>query len=112
MIGTGNGESSKVTQFKPGRAKTGGRKAGTTNKISASVKERASLYVDDALNALVGIATDPQQPAAARVAAGKEILDRADGRPAQRIETTITDATESKYDDIASQIRAQIERGE
>lgn len=106
--GKGNGEGSKVAQFKAGKPKTGGRQQGTPNKHRASVREIAAQYVEDAVNALIQIAQDENAPAAARVAAARELLDRYDGKPAQRIEQVVSDtAADNKYNDIATKIRLE-----
>lgn len=60
--------------------KTGGRMAGTPNKITADVRALAQQHAQAALDALASIANDLEQPGAARVAACKEILDRAYGK--------------------------------
>ncbi|MGV0999409.1 MAG: hypothetical protein ACOYBQ_08805 [Fluviibacter sp.] len=60
--------------------KTGGRKAGTPNKITADVRALAQQYAPDVLAALLGIAGDIEQHGSARVAACKEILDRGYGK--------------------------------
>ncbi|WP_287600601.1 hypothetical protein [Thiothrix sp.] len=106
--GKGNGEGSKVAQFKAGKPKTGGRQQGTPNKHRASVREIAAQYVDDVLDVLARIAADETAPAAARVAAARELLDRCEGKPAQRIEQVVSDtAASNKYNDIATKIRLE-----
>lgn len=71
---------------KPGERR-GGRVKGTPNKATASIREIAGLYTEQAVNALVGIlAGGDGIPAAAQVAAAKELLDRAHGRPTQPID--------------------------
>lgn len=61
--------------------KTGGRKAGTPNKITADVRALAQQHAPEVLNALLSIACDREQQGSARVAACKEILDRGYGKP-------------------------------
>lgn len=75
---------------KPKRQKTGGRKAGTPNKATASVREAAQEYTTDALNTLVAVMNDDTQPGAARVAAANSVLDRGYGKPTQPVETTVS----------------------
>lgn len=71
--------------------KTGGRTAGTPNKATAEVKELAAKYGPKAIEGLAklaGLARDAVGQAeseAARVAAMKEILDRAYGKSAQPV---------------------------
>jgi hypothetical protein len=72
---------SKVEAIRKPRAKTGGRSKGTPNKATASLKDLARLHTDGALKALVSILAGGEGiPAAAQVAAAKEILDRGYGK--------------------------------
>jgi hypothetical protein len=65
---------------KPGEHR-GGRKKGTPNKATASIRDLAREYTDQALSALVSVLAGGEGiPAAAQVAAAKEILDRGYGR--------------------------------
>lgn len=57
----------------------GGRKKGTPNKVTAEIRALASQYTEAALEALVEILATGQSEAA-RVAAAREILDRAHGK--------------------------------
>lgn len=68
-----------------GTPKTGGREKGTPNKISLDVKELAQEYTSEAVEALATIMRDGDS-AAARVAAIKELLDRAHGKPKQAVD--------------------------
>lgn len=66
--------------------KTGGRKAGTPNKATASIKEIAQQYTEQAVNTLVSVmAGGDGIPAAAQVSAAKELLDRGYGKATQTI---------------------------
>ena len=67
---------------KPGERR-GGRKAGTPNKVTADVRALAQKYGPKALNTLAKIMDGSEQPAAARVSAAKELLDRAYGKAPQ-----------------------------
>lgn len=58
-----------------------GRKRGIPNKITRPIRELAANFSEGALGVLVKIAGDTSAPHAARVAACKELLDRAHGRP-------------------------------
>lgn len=72
---------------KPGPPKgvrIGGRKKGTPNKATAEIKDIARQYGPDALKRLVHLAKNAESEQA-QVAACREILDRAYGRPAQAI---------------------------
>lgn len=62
---------------KPGERR-GGRRKGTPNLATASIRDIARQYTDQAVMALVGVLSD--ESAAARVAAAKELLDRGFGK--------------------------------
>lgn len=67
---------------KPGERR-GGRTKGVPNKATASIREIAREYTATAINTLVSVMSGGEGiPAAAQVAAAKEILDRAYGKPA------------------------------
>lgn len=67
---------------KPGKpkglAKSGGRKKGTPNKVTASLKEIAREYTSEAIEALVAVIRE--EGGSAKVSAAKEILDRGYGK--------------------------------
>lgn len=65
---------------KPGERR-GGRKPGTPNKATASIRDIAREYTGEAVKALVDVLRDEQQPASARVSAASAILDRGFGKP-------------------------------
>ena len=67
---------------KPGERR-GGRKAGTPNKATATLKDLAREYTDTALATLAAIMTSFEAPAAARVSAASALLDRGYGKPSQ-----------------------------
>ena len=69
--------------------KTGGRVAGTPNKTTASIREAAQQYTDEALKTLVDVMGDETAPPAARVAAANSLLDRGHGKPRQSIDADI-----------------------
>lgn len=66
------------------RPKYGGRQKGTPNKATADVKALAGKYGPDAIEELWAIAKKSQSDAA-KVAAIKELLDRAYGKATQII---------------------------
>ena len=73
---------------KPGERR-GGRVAGTQNKATAAIKEIAGQYTEQAVKTLVGILKGGEGiPPAAQVAAAKELLDRAHGKPGQSVDVT------------------------
>lgn len=63
-----------------------GRRKGSLNKLTADVKALAAKHGPDAIEALVDIAADVDQPAAARVSAANALLDRGFGKPAQAVD--------------------------
>ena len=69
---------------KPGERR-GGRIKGVPNKATASIREIAREYSDEAFEALVSVVRDAQAPHAAKIGAAKEILDRAYGKSTQPI---------------------------
>lgn len=69
-----------------GIPKSGGRIKGVPNKVTADVKALAREYVPDAIKTLAQIMASDEQPAPARVAAAKELIDRAYGKSAQAVE--------------------------
>lgn len=70
-----------------GLPKTGGRKKGTPNKATRAVKEIAGEYTEQAIETLVSIMAGGEGiTATAQVAAVKELLDRAHGKPTQSVD--------------------------
>lgn len=69
---------------KPGERR-GGRQKGTPNKVTVEVRALAQEYGEEAVRTLAAIMKDKEQPAAARVAAAREILDRGYGKTPQPI---------------------------
>lgn len=65
--------------------KTGGRTKGTPNKATASIKELAGKHSEEAVKTLLSVMQNTAEPAAARVSAAKEILDRAHGKATQPV---------------------------
>ena len=69
--------------------KTGGRKAGTPNKATASLRESAQEFTGEALDTVVAIMRDPETPATTKLSAATAILDRGYGKPRLEIEQRI-----------------------
>lgn len=63
----------------------GGRQKGTPNKVGREVRELAQKHGPKIIQGLVDMANDEGTPHAARVAASKEVLDRAYGKAAQPV---------------------------
>ena len=57
-----------------------GRKKGSPNKATASLRDIAREYTDEAVKGLVAVLRNAGEPAAARVAAANAILDRGYGK--------------------------------
>ena len=91
---------SKINQNEPKKSKDGrggartgaGRPRGSISAArkaelvaEATLKQMAAQYTPEAIRTLAEMFQDEATPAAARVAAIKEILDRAHGKPAQTI---------------------------
>lgn len=68
-----------------GKRDGAGRKPGSPNKIAQDVREIAQNYTDEAFQTLHTIMTDTEEPAAARISAAKEMLERAYGKSPQAI---------------------------
>ena len=69
------GESSK-----PKKPHTG-RKAGTPNKATAAIRALAGEYANEAIVMLADLMKSDNTPAAARISAAKELLERGYGKP-------------------------------
>lgn len=65
-----------------------GRPRGSPNKATAEIKELAREYTAEALEALVAVMREG--PAAARVAAVKEIFDRGYGKATQLVDANLS----------------------
>ena len=85
--------SPNMNKGRGGRRSRAGRPAGSRNKTTLAREEDARTLTDlargkteSALAALESIMIDVDAPASARVSAATALLDRAWGRPAQRVE--------------------------
>jgi hypothetical protein len=83
-----NEKVDKCIKKRGGKRPGSGRKPGTPNKATASLKHIASQYAAEAIDVLAEIMRDPESPAAARVAAADKLLDRAYGKPRQELEVS------------------------
>ena len=66
------------------RPKTGGRKKGTLNKVTAELKALTNQYGEEAVLSIVKLAREAENEQT-RLAAWKELLDRGWGKPAQAV---------------------------
>lgn len=76
----------------PKGQKFGGRQKGTPNKVTAEVKALAMKHTPAAIRGLAKLAKTARSEMV-RVAAWREILDRAVGRPAQSVDLTNSDGS-------------------
>lgn len=58
-----------------------GRPPGVPNKVNAALKGLAQEFTTEAVRGLVAVARHPKTPAAAKIAAWREVLDRGHGKP-------------------------------
>lgn len=74
---------------KPGEHR-GGRAKGVLNKATATIRDAAQQYTEEALATLVDVMRDTAAPHAARNVAANSLLDRAHGKPSQAVDATVT----------------------
>jgi hypothetical protein len=74
-----------MAKARGGKRPGAGRPAGVPNKSTADLKAYAGQYSTEAIDGILAIARDGGTPPQAKVAAWREILDRAHGRPAQAL---------------------------
>jgi len=67
--------------------KTGGRKPGSTNKTPKPIKELAAEHTPEALDEILRLMREAQNETT-RLAAARDIIDRAYGKPTQSVEQT------------------------
>lgn len=72
--------------------KTGGRTKGVPNRATAEVKSLAMSYMPKIIKELARLALNAESEQA-RVAACREMIDRAVGKPAQAIDLSNSDGT-------------------
>jgi len=66
-----------------------GRPKGALNRSTKSVRELAADFSAKAIEVLVNVMNDSMSPHAARIAAARELLDRAHGRPSATTSVTV-----------------------
>ena len=91
-----------------GLPKTGGRARGTPNKATADVKALAQQYGPQAVGVLAQIMEDVEQPAAARVSAAKELIDRGYGKAVQPSELTGKDGAPLAYQFVVKRAGSEL----
>ena len=72
-----------------GKREGAGRKPGSTSLSTVYLRELAMGHADDAIATLVNLMSDAETPAAARVSASKELLERGFGKPSNTIQMTL-----------------------
>lgn len=75
-----------VKSNRGGRREGSGRRPGTPNKSTASLKNMAGEYTSEAVKVLVTVMRDPKTPTAVKIQAADKLLDRGHGRPAIAID--------------------------
>ncbi len=63
-----------------GKRKQAGRKPGSQNKATIQIRTLAGKHAETAIQMLVELMGDEEAPAAARISAAKELLERGNGR--------------------------------
>src|SRR5262245_28781314 len=89
--------------------KTGGRKKGTPNKVTADLQEAAQAYTPAALKTLNEICVGGESEAA-RVAAANSLLDRGHGRPTTHVSADMTHQSVVHSRESVDETAAWIER--
>jgi len=90
-----------------GKRERAGRPKGARNKATAEVKAMAQTYAPAAIKELARLSTGAESEAA-RVAASKEILDRAYGKPMQPVAANIDLRDTRKVDELSDAELTQI----
>lgn len=71
--------------FAPGHDKVGGRKPGSTNKVTLEGRQIALGFAAEAMQTAVDIMRDADAPHTTRLAACIDIMNRAWGKPTQAV---------------------------
>ncbi len=98
---------------KKGSPETGGRKKGTPNLSTAEVRKYAQEFGREAIVMLAEL-MEKSEDERTRIAAAKELLDRAYGRAPQAVEHAGKDGGAIKLEDVSQmtdeQLKAELER--
>lgn len=65
---------------KGGKRPGSGRKVGSPNKVTSEIRALAGEHADEAIRTLVDLMSRNETPAAARISAAKELLERGYGK--------------------------------
>lgn len=87
------------SHFKPGGKGGPGRPKGLPNKATAEIKELARQYVPEAMIELARLAKEAESEPA-RVAAIKELFDRAYGKATQHIDANVNLSHEAALEQL------------
>ncbi len=74
-----------------GKRANSGRKKGTPNKATLSLKQMASVYTEEAIAVMVAIMRDTEVPAAVRITAADKLIDRSHGKAPIHIDASVID---------------------
>ena len=80
---------------KGGKREGAGRPAGKVSAATLAIRELAKQHSEEAMNALVDLMADKETPAASRIAAIKEVLERAQGKSTNFLTTEFDPALSS-----------------
>ncbi len=92
-----------------GLQKSGGRQKGTLNKATREIKALAQQYAPEALKELARLVKHAQSESA-RVAAIKELLDRAYGKAPQAVTANVESEVTVSIDDLRDSITRKLKR--
>jgi len=96
-----------------GKREGAGRKAGVPNRSTAYMRGLAGKHASEAIATLVDIMTDPESPAAARVSASKEIIERGFGKSGNIVSLNLeTPLAELQPKDALAVVSDKVIKGE
>lgn len=95
-----------------GKRDGSGRKRGTPNKITQTVKQYAAQFGTEAIDKLVAIMRDASAPHTAQIASAKELLDRGFGKPSISIDVAEIKISQIPWDDLREITRQAVEKAE
>lgn len=81
-----------------GKREGAGRPKGIVSEAKRQISEMAKEYGETALQVLVDIAVNDQEPSSSRVSAAMALLDRGYGKPSQSVDVSNTDGTLATID--------------